>query len=113
MHKKDALVVGQTRLNIMGELDYANNDSNACGVSEHSFGVKNTIVSPDVSIGSSSGLLRVALLSFSVNCPVIACPNLTPSRITGLSKYPERKWTTLRFNIWSMMLPTFIRTVVS
>ncbi len=112
MHKKDALAVGQVQLNITGELHYTNSDSNACGVIEHSFGKKNTTVLHDASTGSASGLLKVALSSYFVNCLVIVGPNLMLSRTTGWSRCPRNKLTTLRSNIWSMMLPTFIRTDV-
>ena len=109
MHKKDALAVGQAQLNITEELHYTNSDSNACGVIEHSFGKKNTTVLHDASTGSGSGLPRVAPSIYFVNCPVTAGPNLMLSRTIGWDRCPRSKLTTLRSDIWSMMLPTFTR----
>ncbi len=112
MHKKNVLGVVRIPYSAMGEMHYTSKDSGVYNVSGLLSG-KYAITAPFVfSTGSGSGLPRVALSSYFVNCPVIVDPNLILSRITGWGRCQRRKWTTLRFNIWSTMPPTFTRTAV-
>jgi len=112
MHKKDAPNVTQGLLSVMGKLLKPNRDSGVWIAGEALSGRKAITASTGISTGLSCGLWRAVLLEGFVSFPATVPLSLKVSRITGLSRPPERRQTTPLSAIWSMMLPTFIRTGV-
>ncbi len=113
MHKKGVLAVGPSVLYVMAEPRYVNNAFAVRDAIEHLFGNLPTTASHAVSIGSGYGLARVTLSDYLVNSPATAPLNLMESRITGLNKAQRSKLITLLYATLFLMLPIFIRMVVS
>lgn len=84
MHKKGALDVAQITLSVTEKPCYTNSALDADNVNVHLSGNHERSVQIEVSIGSSSGLLKAVRFGSYANYPVTARPNLTASRIIGL-----------------------------
>lgn len=109
MHKNSVPGVARMPSNSMEELRYTSKDSVAWSVKGLMSGKYLITAFYTISTGSNCGSLRAALLSYFVGCPATVEANLTASRIIGLNKLPKSKRTTPKSNIWSLMLPTFIK----
>lgn len=94
MHKKDVRIADQTRLTVMEKRRYVNSGFDAYDVVGPSSGKKNIIALQDVSIGSSSGLPRVALSIYFAGYLVTASSNLMLLKITGWDRCLRKKVTT-------------------
>ena len=86
MYKKDVLGATHATLNSLEELHYKSRGSGAYNVIEHSSGKCDVTALPGASIGSSYGLLRVALSGYYPKYLDIVDPNLVSLRITGLNR---------------------------
>lgn len=86
MHKKDALIANQKKLNVMVKQKTINNVSDVNNVIEHSFGKFPKTIVTISSIGLSYGLPKAIVLDNYVNFPDIALLNLNKLKIIGSNK---------------------------
>ena len=112
MHKNGVPGVALTAYSSMEEMLSTSKDSTACSAITLIPGKRLLTALYDFSTGSGSGSRKAVLLEDFVSFLAIVGVNLTLSRTTGLSRFPKSKLITRQSVIWSMMLPTSIRTAV-
>ena len=99
MYKKDVLGAAQAVLSIMEKQRYTSSAFGAGSVSAHSSGEHALTVPSEVSTGLSYGLRRAVRSGFYVNYQATVRPNLTASRIIGLSRPHRQDLIMLRSSI--------------
>ncbi len=93
MHKKDVRNADQARLPVTEKQRYINSGFDAYDVVGPSSGKKNIIALQDVSIGSNSGLPKVAPLIYFAGYLVTAGLNLMLLKITGWDRRLKKQVT--------------------
>jgi hypothetical protein len=112
MHKNSVHGVGLTPYSSTEETLYTSKDSIAYHVIIRIPGKYLVTALCAFNTGSGSGSRKAALLEDSASYPATVEVNLPLSRNTGLNRLPGSSQITLQSAIWSMTLPTSIRTAV-
>ena len=112
MHKNCVPGVALMTYSSMEEPLSTSKDSIACYVITPIHGRCLITALYDFSTGSGSGSRKAVPLEGSVSFPATVGVNLMLSRTTGLIRFPKSNQITRLSVIWSMTLPTSIRTAV-